>query len=159
NYGLRSQLRIAGIPVGEELEAQDHAAADAPPAEHGSIIAVVATDAPLLPHQLKRLARRVPLALGRMGSVSGDSSGDIFLAFSTANAHVDQAAIATVKGFPNSEITWLFEATVDAAEEAIVNALVAGRTMTGINGETVEGLPHDRVREILRRHQRLIEPP
>jgi len=159
NYGLRPQLRIAGIPVGAELEAPGHAFAQPPTAEHGSIIVIVATDAPLLPHQLKRLARRVPLALGRMGSVSGDSSGDIFLAFSTANAHVNQAAIAPVQSFPNSEITWLFEATVDAAEEAIVNALVAGRTMTGVNGETVEGLPLERVKGILRRHQRLVEPP
>jgi D-aminopeptidase len=162
NYGLRAQLRIAGIPVGAELEARPRAAGartEAPTDEHGSIIVIIATDAPLLPHQLKRLARRVPLALGRMGSVSGDSSGDIFLAFSTANPHVDPGAIAAVKRFPNTEITWLFEATVDATEEAIVNALVAGRTMTGINGETVEGLPRDRVREILRRHQRLAEPP
>ena len=162
NYGLRPQLRIAGIPVGAELDAQDHATSGRgtdPTAEHGSIIVIVATDAPLLPHQLKRLARRVPLALGRMGSVSGDSSGDIFLAFSTANPHAaDPAAIAAVKSFPSAEITWLFEATVDATEEAIVNALVAGRTMTGINGETVEGLPHERVRAILRTHQRLIEP-
>ncbi|HWU89022.1 MAG TPA: P1 family peptidase, partial [Kofleriaceae bacterium] len=159
NYGLRSQLRIGGVPVGAELDAQDHAVGQPPPAEHGSIIAIVATDAPLLPHQLKRLARRVPLALGRMGSVSGDSSGDIFLAFSTANPHVaDRAAIASVNIFPNAEITWLFEATVDATEEAIVNALVAGRTMTGVNGETVEGLPLDRVRELLRKHRRLVEP-
>ena len=93
-----------------------------------------------------------------MGSVSGDGSGDIFLAFSTANPHVADHAIASVKIFPRAEITWLFEATIDATEEAIVNALVAGRTMTGVNGETVEGLPHDRVREILRRYQRLVEP-
>ena len=162
NYGLRPQLRIAGIPVGAELEAQDHATAGGgldPTVEHGSIIVIVATDAPLLPHQLKRLARRVPLALGRMGSVSGDSSGDIFLAFSTANPHVgDHAGIAAVKSFPNAEITWLFEATVNATEEAIVNALVAGRTMTGVNGETVEELPRERVREILRTHKRLVEP-
>ena len=159
NYGLRSQLRIAGIPVGAELDAQAHAAGQPPTTEHGSIIVIVATDAPLLPHQLKRLARRVPLALGRMGSISGDSSGDIFLAFSTANPRVaDPAAIASVQSFPRAEITWLFEATVDATEEAIVNALVAGRTMTGVNGETVEGLPLERGREILRKHQRLVEP-
>jgi L-aminopeptidase/D-esterase-like protein len=162
NYGLGPQLHIAGIPVGAELDAQDHAPSvrgQAPTAEHGSIIVIVATDAPLLPHQLKRLARRVPLALGRMGSVSGDSSGDIFLAFSTANPHAaDHAAIAAVKTVPNAEITWLFEATVDATEEAIVNALVAGRTMTGANDETVEGLPQRRVLEILRTHQRLVAP-
>jgi L-aminopeptidase/D-esterase-like protein len=94
-----------------------------------------------------------------MGSVSGDSSGDIFLAFSTANPGAgDPTAIATVKSFPRAEITWLFEATVDATEEAIVNALVAGRTMTGVNGETVEGLPLDRTREILRRYRRLAPP-
>jgi len=156
NYGLRSQLRIAGIPVGAELDAQ--ARTEPPTAEHGSIIVVVATDAPLLPHDLKRLARRVPLALGRMGSVSGDGSGDIFLAFSTANAGVRQDAVSAVKAFPHAELNWLFEATIDATEEAIVNALVAARTMTGINGETVEGLPRDRVREILRKHRRLTEP-
>jgi L-aminopeptidase/D-esterase-like protein len=158
NYGLRHQLRIAGIPVGAELQTEARAANQPPTAEHGSIIAIIATDAPLLPHQLERLARRVPLALGRMGSVSGDSSGDLFLAFSTANRIPDPTAIASVKTFPNTEITWLFEATVDATEEAIVNALVAGRTMTGINGETVEGLPLARVRDLLRRHGRLVEP-
>ncbi len=159
NYGLRSQLRIAGVPVGAELEAQDRAAAQPPTAEYGSIIVVIATDAPLLPHQLERLARRVPLALGRMGSVSGDGSGDIFLAFSTGNpGATDAAAIASVKSFPRAEITHLFEATVDATEEAIVNALVAARTMTGIDGATFEGLPHERTREILRRYGRLAEP-
>jgi D-aminopeptidase len=155
NYGLRPQLRIAGIPVDAELAEP----VPAPPtAEHGSIIVIVATDAPLLPHQLKRVARRVPLALGRMGSVSGNGSGDIFLAFSTANPRIDSGAIARVATFPNTEITWLFEAAVDATEEAIVNALVAARTMTGANGDTVEGLPHDRIREVLRRHGRLVEP-
>jgi L-aminopeptidase/D-esterase-like protein len=159
NYGLRPQLRIAGIPVGAELEARAGAAVQPPTAEYGSIIVIIATDAPLLPHQLERLARRVPLALGRMGSVSGDASGDIFLAFSTANPGAEPpAAIASVRSFPRAEITWLFEATVDATEEAIVNALVAGRTMTGVNGEIVEGLPHDRVLEILRKHQRLAPP-
>jgi D-aminopeptidase len=160
NYGLRSQLRIAGVSVGAELEAAGRAAAAPPTGEYGSIIVVIATDAPLLPHQLERLARRVPLALGRMGSISGDGSGDIFLAFSTANPRAeDPAAISSVKSFPRAEINWLFEATVDATEEAIVNALVAARTMTGINGETVEGLSHERTREILRKYRRLVEPP
>jgi L-aminopeptidase/D-esterase-like protein len=162
NHGLRHQLRIAGVAVGEEIkEGLLRSSATSPPtpdAEAGSIIIVVATDAPLLPHQLKRLARRAALGVARTGSVSGNGSGDIFVAFSTANPDADSATnVVDVKMLPNDRMGPLFEAVVGATEEAIVNALVAGHTMTGRGGTTVIGLPHDRVREILRRHGMLVE--
>jgi L-aminopeptidase/D-esterase-like protein len=119
---------------------------------------VVATDAPLLPHQMKRIARRVTLGLGRLGSISGDGSGDIFIAFSTANRGAGLAPkMANVNMLPNEQMNALFEATVQATEEAVVNAMVAARTMTGINGYTVEALPHDRLRAVLRKYNRLVE--
>ncbi|HXE90403.1 MAG TPA: P1 family peptidase [Terriglobales bacterium] len=154
NYGLRDQLRIAGVPVGREIREQL-----VYPQETGSIIVVVATDAPLLPHQLKRLARRVSLALGRMGSVSGNGSGDIFIAFSTANPGAAEAkGTRALTMLPNDSMGGLFAATVEATEEAIVNAMVAAETMTGVDGRTVIALPHDRLREILKRYNRLVEP-
>ncbi len=154
NYGLRRQLRIAGAPVGEELT--EGAMRDN---EEGSIIVVVATDAPLLPHQLKRLARRVPLGMGRMGSTSGNGSGDIFIAFSTANANAGtERGTVQVEMLPNDRMNAIFNATVQATEEAILNALVAGETMTGVNNHRVLGLPHDRLREVLRKYNRLAPP-
>lgn len=153
NHGLRPQLRIAGLPVGPELASDAKRARDG-----GSIIIVIATDAPLLPHQLKRLARRAALGLARTGSVAGNDSGDLFIAFSTANPQVVGAPRpVALSMLPNLRMGPLFEATVGATEEAIVNALVAGRTMTGFKGRTVSGLPHDKVREILRRHGRLLD--
>jgi L-aminopeptidase/D-esterase-like protein len=117
---------------------------------------VVGTDAPLLPHQLERLARRAALGLARTGSVAGNGSGDIFIAFSTANPHLGEAAKpVALTMLPNDRMDPLFEATVGATEEAIVNALVAGRTTRGYRGRRVLGLPHDRVRQILERHRRL----
>ena len=114
---------------------------------------MVGTDAPLLPHQLKRLARRAALGLARTGAVSGNSSGDIFIAFSTANPEAGAAeGIVQLGMLPNDRMDALFEATVGASEEAIVNALVAARTMTGFQGQTVAALPHDKLQEILRRH-------
>ena len=162
NHGTRSLLRIAGAPVGQEIP-QSASARDENPAsardalgEAGSIIIVVATDAPLLPHQLKRLARRASLGLARTGSVSSNGSGDIFIAFSTANAGAAEAReTAQVSMLSNARIGAVFEATVQATEEAIVNALVAGETMTGIDGHRVESLSHDRLREILRKYNRL----
>jgi D-aminopeptidase len=155
NYGLRRQLRIAGAPVGEvitEGTLRDDGT------EMGSIIVVVATDAPLLPHQLKRLARRVSLGLARNGSIAGNGSGDIFVAFSTANAGAAKTTgTVALTMLPNDETNPLFEATVDATEEAIVNAMVAAETMRGRDGNTVIALPHDRLRETLRRFQRLAE--
>jgi L-aminopeptidase/D-esterase-like protein len=155
NFGLRHQLRVAGVPVGAEIREGAERAADA-----GSIIILVATDAPLLPHQLERLARRAALGLARTGSVAGNGSGDLFLAFSTANRRAGEAeGIVPLQMLPNARMGGLFEATVGATEEAIVNALVAGRTTTGYKGYTVPGLPHDRVVELLRRHGRLQPAP
>jgi L-aminopeptidase/D-esterase-like protein len=123
-----------------------------------SVIVVVATDAPLLPHQLKRLARRVPLGIARVGGMGENGSGDIFIAFSTANPGAAQRkSISTVESLPNSQMTPLFEATVFATEEAIVNALVAAETMVGIDGTTVFALPHDRLRQVLAQYHRLLE--
>jgi L-aminopeptidase/D-esterase-like protein len=151
NFGLRHQLRIAGVPVGAEIRDGARRAADG-----GSIIILVATDAPLLPHQLERLARRAALGLARTGSVAGNGSGDLFLAFSTANRRAGEArGTVPLEMLPNARMGGLFEATVGATEEAVINALVAGRTMTGYRGYTVPGLPHDRVVELLRRHGRL----
>ena len=154
NYGLRRQLRIAGVPVGAEIP-EKSVYTD----EEGSIIVVVATDAPLLPHQLKRLARRVSLGLARNGSTSGNGSGDIFIAFSTANpGAAESKAPASLAMLPNGQMNPLFEATVQATEEAIINALVAAETMTGINGRQVIALPHDRLRAVLKKYDRLAEP-
>jgi D-aminopeptidase len=153
NYGLRSQLRIAGVPVGREIS--DHTVRND---DVGSIIVVVATDAPLIPTQLKRVARRVSLGLGRDGSFSGDGSGDIFIAFSTANP-----GAAGGKGphqltmLPNQRLNPIFAATVQATEEAVINAMVAAKTMKGINDHEVIGLPHDRLREILKKYNRLVK--
>ena len=151
NFGSRDQLRIAGVPVGREIGEQP-----AHPNEEGSIIITVATDAPLLPHQLKRLARRAALGLARTGSVAGNGSGDIFLAFSTANPAVAQRdGLAALTMLPNERMGPLFEATVQATEEAVINALVAAETMTGRDGHTVPALPHDRVRAVLKKYNRL----
>jgi len=153
NYGLRAQLRIAGVPVGREIT--DDLVWSR---ETGSIIVVVATDAPLLPHQLKRLARRVSLGLARNGSISGNGSGDIFIAFSTANPNaVSSKGNAALAMLPNDSMGSLFEATVEATEEAIINALVAAETMVGADNHKVVALPQDRVRQILKKYNRLIE--
>jgi L-aminopeptidase/D-esterase-like protein len=149
NHGRRSELRIAGVPVGREIPVSRRPGADPP--ELGSIIIVVATDAPLLPHQLQRLARRASLGLARTGATSGNGSGDIFIAFSTANAGAaGKDDVAQVSMLSNARISALFSATVEATEEAIVNALVAAETMTGINGRRIEALPHDRLRQLIR---------
>ena len=124
--------------------------------ETGSIIGIVATDAPLLPHQLKRLAKRASLGLARVGGVGGNSSGDLFLAFSTANAGAAaRAGTTSLIMLPNDAMDPLFEATVQATEEAILNALTGAETMTGVNGNTVYALPHERLREVLQRYGRL----
>jgi len=154
NYGLREQLRIAGIPVGRELSGSGVRVA----VETGSIIIVIGTDAPLLPHQLERMARRAALGLARNGSISGSGSGDIFIAFSNANAGAVQTTRTTaVDVYPSDNMDPLFEATVEATEEAVINAMVAAETMTGADGITVRALPHEPVREILRKHGRLVE--
>ena len=151
NYGSQSELRIAGIPVGREL----------PPGiprneDVGSIIVVVATDAPLVAQQMKRVVRRVPLALGRMGSYSGDGSGDIFIAFSTANPGVwSQKTVKPVQMLPNDQMNPIFLATVQATEEAIVNAMIGAETMVGVDGHKVIAIPHQQLRDVLKKYNRL----
>jgi L-aminopeptidase/D-esterase-like protein len=151
NFGTRHLLRIAGVPVGYEIPEGARRKNDT-----GSIIVVVATDAPLLPHELKRIAKRVTLGLGRLGSISGDSSGDIFIAFSTANPGAGLAnKPVSVQMIPGDQIDALFEATIQATEEAVVNAMVAAKTMTGADGHTVQALPHDKLSEVLTKYNRL----
>jgi D-aminopeptidase len=154
NFGVHRLLRIAGTPVGYDIPGKSVWDSDT-----GSIIVVVATDAPLLPGQMKRIAKRVTLGLGRLGSISGDGSGDIFIAFSTANpgAGMEQHHPTPVQMLPNAQIDPLFEATVQATEEAVVNALVAAKTMTGADGHEVEELPHDKLREVLKKYNRLAD--
>jgi len=158
NCGSRRQLRIGGLPVGEEIAANMPLAGVRQPyrEDTGSIIIVVATDAPLLPHQTKRLARRATMGLARTGSTSGNGSGDIFIAFSTGNAHAAAAKAATnVSMLPNDSLNGVFEAAVEATEEAIVNAMVGAETMTGVNGHKVTALPHDKLRDVLQKYNRL----
>jgi D-aminopeptidase len=192
NYGTRSQLRIAGIPVGREIEGYEPCVAQRkdPPVrgadgqsipvcaektksatprkepEQGSIIVVVATDAPLTPDQLKRVARRVSLGMGRMGTIHGNGSGDIFVAFSTANRGVDWGNSEpgrpllpppSVARLASGAMEPLFTATVEATEEAIINAMVAAETMTGADFWRSHAIPHDQLRAVLRQHGRLIE--
>jgi D-aminopeptidase len=158
NYGRARNLTIAGVPVGKEL-VPPVVKVEAKPEGSGSIIVVVATDAPLLPTQLKRLAKRTLLGIGRTGGMGENSSGDLMLAFSTANpGAVSAKKTATVQMLQNDEIDPFFEATEEATEEAIVNALVAAKTMTGANGITVPALPHDKLQQILRKYGRFNEP-
>jgi len=159
NNGSRRNLRIAGVPVGKEIpEERAYASAAFGEADRGSIIVVVATDAPLVSHQLKRLARRVALGLGRNGSISGNGSGDIFIAFSTANSGAARPdGLVQLTMLPNDRIEPLFAATVQATEEAIINAMVAAETMTGIENHRVIALPHERLRTVLKKYNRLVE--
>ena len=170
NYGSRARLSIAGVPIGQEIPdllpcydsipGASIAGRRCAKADQGSIIIVIATDAPLLPHQLKRVAKRASLGVGRLGGLGGNTSGDIFVAFSTANpAAAKPDANVTVTMLPNERITPLFEATVQATEEAIVNAMVAAQTMTGADDLRVYALPHDRLRAALRKYNRLVEAP
>lgn len=170
NYGRRGLLRIDGVPVGEEIglsvvpspwSDERRGLADRGPGA-GSIIGIVATDAPLLPHQCARLARRAPLGVARMGGLGSTTSGDIFLCFSTGNrgmppteADADGDGVLTLRGVVDRALDPLIEATVEATEEAIVNALVAADTLTGRDGITANRLPHDRLVEVMRRHGRL----
>lgn len=163
NYGGRKRLTVDGVPVGAEIsldEVPAPAVAPRPPGA-GSIIVVVATDAPLLPHQCARMAQRAGLGIARVGGVGADSSGDLFLAFATGN--VDSAFPGAGEGMPvtakvdmlaNAAMTPLFEAVVDATEEAILNALVAAETMTGRDGITAHAIPHDRLRACMRAYGR-----
>lgn len=160
NYGLRETLTIAGIPVGRaipDLLPEIHGLV--PQGDGNSILVILATDAPLLPHQLKRLCKRIPLGMARTGGFGSNSSGDLFLAFSTAPTRpTDEADVSQASMLSNEAIDPLLLATVQATEEAIVNALVAARTMTGIHGNVVHALPHDRLQDQLRKHGRLATP-
>ena len=157
NHGLRSQLVIAGVPVGREMADAAPVPDRKAPEERGSILILVATDAPLMPHQLKRLAKRASLGLARTGAIAGNGSGDLFLAFSTANPGTAKPAsgLAEVQMLPNDRHNPLFTATIQASEEAILNSLLAAETMTGADGHTVAALPHERLREVLRKYNRL----
>ncbi len=162
NCGARNQLMVRGVPVGQEIPLEKRllggTGRNAAPVDVGSIIIVVATDAPLLPGQLKRLARRATMGLARTGSSSGNYSGDIFVAFSTANSTATQKPVASLTMFSNDLISPLFEATAQATEEAILNAMVAAETMIGADGSRSEALPHDRLKAIMRKYNRLKEP-
>ncbi len=153
NCGGRTQLHVAGVPIGLELQNPSIRKED-----RGSIIIVIATDAPLLPHQLKRLARRATMGLARDGSTSGNGSGDIFIAFSTANpAAAAATGVPQLAMLPNDRTNPLFDAVVQATEEAILNAMFAAETMVGRDDHKVDALPVDRVREILKKYNRLAE--
>jgi D-aminopeptidase len=159
NFGRRSQLLVAGTPVGREIPDEPAYASLAnrtSTTDVGSIIVVVATNAPMLPHQLKRLARRVSMGIARTGGVASNSSGDIFIAFSTANAvAVDAKAVGQAAVLPNDRMSPFFEATVTATEEAIINALVAAETLSGANNHRAIALPHDRLQQVLRKYNSL----
>ena len=160
NYGLRDSLRIAGVPVGQYLrEDRLYSATNPAAVDTGSIIIVVATDAPLLPHQLKRIARRAGMGLARMGSYSGNGSGDIFVAFSTANADaLHDRPLQQASFIGNDHIDPLFEATAQAAEEAIVNAMIAAKDMCGEGGHCARAIPHAELVALLKRFGRY-QPP
>jgi D-aminopeptidase len=157
NCGSKPQLTIAGVPVGRELNRPAVASLPKPLDDRGSIIIVIATDAPLLPNQTKRLARRASMGLARLGSTSGNGSGDIFIAFSTANPNSNKPSgeLASLSMLPNDAMGPIFEATVQATEEAVVNAMVAARDMTGVSGHTVTALPHDGLKQTLQKYSRL----
>lgn len=163
NFGRKLSLTIAGVPVGRELADTLNNEFKLPPQSYrkegdGSIIVVVATDAPLLPHQLKRIANRVPLGIGNTGGYGSNGSGDIFIAFSTANTNAFQRYEFTqVEVLPNDFISPLFEATVQSVEEAIINAMVAAETMEGINGNKSYAIPHQPLIDILKKYNRLKE--
>jgi L-aminopeptidase/D-esterase-like protein len=177
NTGDRLTLRIAGAPIGADLSKSwqpcydaklsppakepkcsgDGAASRKPPPDEGSIIIVVATDAPLIPAQLARVARRAALGLGRLGSYAGNGSGDLIVSFTTASAdanHPDQKHPSSITPLPNNGIDPLFKAVVEATEESVINALVAARTMTGADGYTYYGLPHEELRRLLKSYGR-----
>ena len=161
NFGAKKNLTIAGVPVGQELRDTMNYELKAAPVSKaqegdGSIIVIVATDAPLLPHQLKRITARVPIGVGKVGGRGENGSGDIFLAFSTANQGAFQRENwSTVQQLPNDLINPLLEATVQAVEEAIINAMVAAETMEGINGNKAYALPHKLVIDVLRKYNRI----
>lgn len=163
NFGAKRNLTVAGVPVGRELQDTLNNVLKIPPRSRkedgdGSIIVVVATDAPLLPHQLKRIAQRVPLGIGLVGGRGSNGSGDIFIAFSTANKGAfSRKQITNVQSLPNDQISPLFDATAQATEEAIINAMIAAETMEGINGNKAYAIPHDLLVKVMRKYNRLLK--
>jgi L-aminopeptidase/D-esterase-like protein len=160
NFGRRYQLTLAGVPVGHYLTEDAPLTNGENPFQQdsGSLIVVIATDAPVLPHQLKRLAKRAALGMARTGSLGGNGSGDIFIAFSTANpeaAHGDELGLSNIRALNNNHIDPLLSASALATEEAIINAMVAAEDMTGRDGTKARALPHEKVREILKTHNRI----
>ncbi len=158
NFGRRFQLTVAGVPVGSHLtENAPFTSGENPFRETGSLVTILATDAPLLPYQLKRMARRGAIGMARTGGMAGNGSGDLFLAFSTANPGVarPESGIATLQALPNDRLDPLFMAAAYATEEAILNSLLAAETMTGRDGLTIPALPHDRLQALLRQYNRL----
>ena len=157
NYGGRNTLTISGVPVGQEIQdLRPKIKFGEPKNSGGSIIVIVATDAPLISHQLKRIARRVPIGISKVGGYGSNGSGDIFIAFSTANSGAaNRDEIQDITMLPNDKMSSLFLGTVQATEEAIVNALIAAETLEGINGNTVYELPHERLIQILKKYNRL----
>ena len=161
NFGAKRNLSIAGVPVGVELKDTLNSVFNGPPKSRrqegdGSIIVIVATDVPLLPHQLKRIAQRIPLGIGIVGGRGSNGSGDIFLAFSTANEGAfNRDDIASITSMPNDLLMPVFEATVQVVEEAIINAMIAAETMEGINGNTSYAIPHDVLVETLKKYNRI----
>lgn len=161
NFGAKKNLTIAGVPVGIELKDTLNYQFNAPPKSRrqegdGSIIIVLATDVPLLPHQLKRIAQRIPLGVGIVGGRGSNGSGDIFIAFSTANEQAfNRDDLVTVETYPNDQLFPVFEATVQVVEEAIINAMIAAETMEGINGNKAYALPHDLLKTTLKKYNRL----
>jgi len=160
NFGGRSQLTVAGVPVGREIsDSPAYAGLPGASSDRGSVIVVVGTDAPLLPHQLKRLARRVTMGLARTGSVSGNGSGDLFIAFSTANSGAYRpVGLTQAQMLANDQLDPIFTAVVQTTEESVINALVAAETMTGQSSHRAIALPHDRLRDVLKRYNRLALP-
>ena len=163
NFGYKLNLTIAGVPVGRELKDTLNYEMKKPPKSNwnegdGSIIVVVATDAPLLPHQLKRVAQRVPIGIGKVGGIGSNGSGDIFIAFSTANKNAfNREKNVNITSFPNDEITIIFQSTVQAVEEAIINAMIAAEDMEGINGNKAYAIPHDLLIKTLQKYNRIKE--
>ena len=161
NFGAKRNLSIAGVPVGVELKDTLNSVFNGPPKSRrqegdGSIIVIIATDVPLLPHQLKRIAQRIPLGIGIVGGRGSNGSGDIFLAFSTANEGAfNRDDIASITSMPNDLLMPVFEATVQVVEEAIINAMIAAETMEGINGNTSYAIPHDVLLETLQKYNRI----
>jgi D-aminopeptidase len=158
NYGWRAHLHVDGVPVGREIPATEVPTQRMEPRADGSIIIIVATDAPLLPNQCKRLAQRATIGLARAGGNGDNGSGDIFFAFSTGNHDVDPRRVYTgipVNMLPNDSMSPLFEATADATQEAIVNALCMATTMTGANGRVSHAIPLDRLQSVMAKYHRL----